>query len=122
MLRRGLRPGVLLGILWRGLEVMAFDSGAVLKRLGCILKTTLGSADKSILAGFSGSFLKANNTVERIAFSNSSRSSVKAAMEVDISKVGSLAADCESQLRVLWSILFFLMSFSVHNSYSSQGH
>lgn len=42
----------------------------------------------SSLAGFNAAILKVNNTVGRIAVSNSNRLSVKAAMEVDISKVG----------------------------------
>ncbi|KAG0614757.1 hypothetical protein M758_6G201700 [Ceratodon purpureus] len=47
----------------------------------------LASRSSVAFSGFNGAILKVNNAVGRIAFSNSSRLSVKAAMEVDISKI-----------------------------------
>lgn len=59
-----------------------------------------------ILAGFTGAVLKVNNTVGRIAFSSSSRLSVKAAIEVDVSKVRIHAAGSAFEL-VVQPFFFF---------------
>ncbi|KAG0571089.1 hypothetical protein KC19_6G210300 [Ceratodon purpureus] len=79
----------------------------------------LASRSSVAFSGFNGAILKVNNAVGRIAFSNSSRLSVKAAMEVDISKIVPQADRVLIRLEALESVSHVSHSHLLCQSHSS---